>query len=93
MSTTLGIQAKWLSSEDNKRADDISRKCRNRDGEYDFSQLLTDHPALRRCRKFQPSNFLLGKIWDVLRENGSPDPLMLRKLEPATLGSFISSDS
>jgi hypothetical protein len=92
MSTNLGIQAEWLSSESNKIADEISR-VKKRGGEYDFSQLLTNNPLLHTCRQFQPSDYLLGLLWDVLLKNGSPDPLILKNLKPETLGSFISSSS
>ena len=90
MSTKLGIQAKWLPTDLNKIADDISRLT-NTAGNYDYSQLLVDHPSLKNCRQFQPSDTLLGMIWEILRNNDSPDPLILRELEPAALGSIISS--
>ena len=93
MSTKLGIQAEWLPSALNKIADDISRLKMQGDGTYKYSQLLIDHPCLRTCRQFQPSDTLLGMIWDVLRNSALPDPLILRKLKPETLGSFISSSS
>lgn len=94
MSTKIGIQARWLSSETNGVADDISRlKKESDDGEYDFTRLLSDHPSLLSCRRFQPSNYLLGIIWGILLNNDLPDPLMLKKLKPEELGSFISSDS
>ena len=92
MGTDLGIQAEWLPTALNVIADDISRLTDER-GYYDYAQLLTDHPSLASCRKFQPSPTLLGMIWDVLRKNVSPDPLTVRKLSPLTLGSVTSSDS
>ena len=90
MSTKLGIQAKRLPTGLNKIADDISR-LRNTADDYDYSQLLVDHPSLKTCRHFQPSDTLLGMIWEILRNNNSPDPLILRELKPAALGSIISS--
>lgn len=93
MGTKLGIQAEWLPSALNKIADDISRLKKQGNGTYNYSQLFIDHPCLRTCRQFQPSDILLGMIWDVLRNNVLPDPLILRKLRPETLGSFISSSS
>ena len=91
MSTKLGIQAEWLESELNKIADDISRLTPD-DGEYDYSQLLVDHPVLQPCRQFQPSDTLLSSLWNILRLKDSPDPLILRKLKPSALGSSISLD-
>ena len=92
MSTKIGIQAEWLPSELNKIADDISR-LEDEDGNYDYSRLLIDHPSLSSCRQFQPSDTLLSMIWDTVLKKDSPDPLTVRQLEPAALGSFISSDS
>lgn len=89
MSTPLGIQVEWLPTGANEIADSISRvKRAGRD--YDFSQLFADYPSLANCRQFQPSDFLLGMISDVLLRNASPEPLILRQLKPQTLGSFIS---
>lgn len=92
MSSKIGIQAKWLKSELNKIADDISR-LEDEDGNYDYSQLIVDHPALASCRQFQPSDTLRGMLWDILLKRASPDPLIVRKLKPSALGSIISSAS
>ena len=90
MSTKLGIQAKWLATELNKLADDISR-LEDDDHNYDYSRLVFDHPCLANCRQFQPSNILLSMISEVLLNNASPDPLIIRKLAPLALGSHTSS--
>ena len=94
MGTDLGIQAEWLPSELNKIADDISRLKNEsgKSGNYDYSQLLIDHPSLQPCRQFQPSDTLLTMIYDILLKSASPDPLTVRKLEPRALGSLISLD-
>ena len=90
MSTNLGIQAEWLSTDHNVVSDDISRVKENGDGNFDYTELLTAHPSLKTCRQFQPSQQLLGIISDILLNKGSADPLMIRKLKPQTLGSVIS---
>ena len=89
--TKLGIQAEWISTFDNGLADEISRLTTpvNR-LDFDYSTFLSSHPALTSCRLFQPSQFLLGMIWDVLLHKNSPDPLIVRHIEPKTLGHFIS---
>ncbi len=89
MSTQIGMSADWLPTEWNVIADDISR-FKHKQAGYDYSQLLCDHPSLKPCRHFQPSDLLLGKLWDILRNNDSLDLLILRKVEPRTLGSVIS---
>ena len=73
-------------------ADDISRLQdeNNEDGDFDYSQLIKTYPILRACRQFQPSDTLLGIIWEIVLNNASPDPLTIMQLEPAALGQIIS---
>ena len=90
MGSALGLCTDWLSTHENTIADAISRYKRSSEGGiYDFSMLLTDHPTLRSCRQFQPSEHLLSMLWEILLNNGSPDVMMLRQLRPETLGSII----
>jgi hypothetical protein len=90
MSTKLGIQAEWISTKMNEIADEISR-IHGKDGEYDYSQLISNYPVLSDCRQFQSSDILLTTIYDVLRNNALPCPLTTAKLEPSALGSITSS--
>ena len=46
MNTDLGIQADWLSAHLNTIAGDISCLS-DENGDYDYSQLLVDHPSLK----------------------------------------------
>ena len=85
----LGIQAEWLSTHANVIADEVSR-IKKQDGTYDYSHLLSRHPELQSCRRFLPSQTLLLMILSVLEDNALPDPLMISKLKPKTLGSFGS---
>jgi len=89
MSTDLGIQAEWLLTHMNTIADDISRLSDEND-DHNYSQLLIDHPSLINCRNFQPSDTLLGMIWDILLKNESSDPLIVRKLKLHALSSLTS---
>ena len=91
LSTNIGIQAEWLSTVLNIVADDISRVKLACNDVYDYSQLFIDHPQLRTCRQFQPSNTLLTAIWNMLLNKDCPDPSTVKMLKPETLGSFISS--
>ena len=91
MNTKIGIQADWISTHLNFIADDISRlKQKDVDGNFDYKKLCLTYPILHDCRQFQPSDALLGMIWDVLLNNACPDPLVVRQLKPAALGQFIS---
>ena len=91
MGSNLGLSTTWLSTHDNVVADAISRhKCLSDDDSYDFSALLTNHPSLHSCRRFQPTRLLLSMLWEILLNNDSPAVLMLRQLKPENLGSVIS---
>ena len=91
MGTKIGVQAEWLSTHLNFIADDISRlKKSDLNGDYDYANLKKSYPVLAPCRQFQPSASLLGMLWEILLRGGSPDPLIVRALEPKTLGQFIS---
>ena len=66
----VGINATWISTTENKTADDISRIKKSAHDpfsfQYDFAKLQQDHAELRHCRFFQPSQELLSMIWDIL---------------------------
>ena len=90
MSTKLGIQEKWLETELNRLADDISRLADNNNN-CNYSHLISDDPCLANCHQFQPSNILLMMILEVLLHNASPDPLIIKELALLALGSHTSS--
>ena len=91
MGTKIGIQAKWLSTHANFIADDISRlKDADGNGDFDYAALKITYPCLKPCRQFQPSDTLLGMIWDILLRESCPDPLIVAQLKPHALGQFIS---
>ena len=92
MSTNIGIQTEWLSTDANFIADDISR-LKKEQGFFDYASLLKKYPSLRFCREFKPSSTLLGMISDCLLSNASPDPLTLARSTPNSLGSITSSSS
>jgi len=73
----VGINATWISTTENKIADDISRIKKSAHDpfsfQYDFAKLQQDHVELRHCRFFQPSRELLSMIWEILLTRNSPD--------------------
>ena len=93
MGTPIGIQAEWLSTHVNTVADDISRIRQQEGGSIDYANLFLTHPFLSHCRNFKPSDTLLGMIWEILLHKRSPDPLIIRRIEPRALGHFTSSSS
>ena len=60
---------------------------------YDYYTLKLTYPVQKNCHEFQRSNILLLIIWDIMLNNGSPDPLIVTKLGPETLGSLTSFNS
>jgi len=93
MSTKIGIQAEWIASASNFIADEISHlrlASGAKDYEHNYAKLKETYPMLASCCQLQPSDFLLGMIWDVLLNNASPDPLILRRLAPSVLGRIVS---
>ena len=89
LSTNISINSEWLSTVDNKIADEVSRFKKDQNVEYNFSRLVCDYPQLQQCRQFQPSAYLLDKIYSTLRGQCLPDPMELKNLSPSKIGSFI----
>ena len=58
--TDINTQADWLSTTDNKLADENI--------EFDFSCLVHDYPQLQECWRLQPLDFLLSKMHSFLLE-------------------------
>ena len=88
----VGLNATWISTVENKIADEISRiKKSTHDSfsfQYDFAKLQQDHAELRHCCFFQPSQELLSMIWDILLTRNSPDLNKVRLLKQSGLGKL-----
>ena len=88
--SSLGVNAKWLSTSVNVIADDILRvKKDSPASNFDYSSLKLKYPQLRDCRLFQPSVELLSMIWDVMLMTNLPDPKALGNLKRSGLGNLI----
>ena len=73
----LGINSKWISTDENEVADRISRINKPRfanspNYSYDYQNLKQSFPELKTCRFFQPSHKLRSHLWQVLL--GKPCP-------------------
>jgi len=93
VSNDLGIMTEWISTKDNKEADDISRP-------YDFrprtipilpfttrlSQIFQKHSSLSNYEIFLPSQSLLQQIFTLLFSGNADQPDIDL---PKTLGSFV----
>jgi len=67
----LGINSKWISTDDNKIADDISRKKRESVTEnspplFDYSTLTQMYPELIHCSSFMIQPELISLIWEIV---------------------------
>ena len=89
----VGINAKWISTEANKIADDISRLKKSLTSTtssfvYDFSKLKQDHADLKLCRFYHPSQELLLMIWKIALTRKSPDLDLVLALKLSGLGKL-----
>ena len=92
----LGINSKWISTESNVLADEISRLQKiatdpvSGDSSYDYSQLQANFPQLRHCRFFHPSRKLLSLIWHTVLTAQLPDPTEILQLRQDGLGRLTT---
>ena len=84
----VGINAKWISTTENKIADNISRLKKSNASSfcYDFSKLKQDHLDLKHCRFYHPSQELLLLIWETVLTKKSPDLESIQALKQKGLG-------
>jgi hypothetical protein len=96
----LGINAKWLSTLDNKIADDISHLKKQNIANnptsnhpfIDYESLFQSHPQLQDCRRWIPSEELLSCIWQIVRTKSCPELKEIRKLRHKGLGKLSGLD-
>ncbi len=99
MNSRLGINSKWISTEENFIADDISRLKQllmeqnptNPHPSIDYSILFQKYPQLRTCKRFVPSDELISCIECCLLERSCPSLERISRLKQAGLGRLISS--
>ena len=100
MGSHVGINSKWISTEDNKIADEISRAKKTAvsstptnhspDWHFDYSTLKQRFPELKTCRTFLPSPDLLSEIWKIVLTESFPDPKEIATLRRNGLGKLIT---
>jgi hypothetical protein len=91
--SAVGINAKWISTEENNIADKISRIKKPQHSThssfcYDFSKLKQDYAKLRYCCFFYPSPELLSMLWEVMLTQKCPNLSMVQKLKQKGLGKL-----
>jgi hypothetical protein len=90
-----GINAKWISTEANKVADEISRVNKSNHSThsptcYDFSKLKQNYVELKHCHFFHPSPELLSMLWEIMLTRKCPGLSMVLKLKQNCLGKLSS---
>jgi hypothetical protein len=70
INSPLGINSQWISTIDDKIADDISRlkkqSDKNSSPAFDYTILKQTYPELRKCSFFQIQPELILLIWDIV---------------------------
>ena len=91
----LGINSKWISTEDNEVADQISRLRKeskanspSKHFSFDYHNLKQKYTELKHCRSFQPSRELLSLIWETVLTEKLPSHEQLQTLKRSGLGEI-----
>ncbi len=92
----LGINSKWISTDDNKIADDISRikkESANEDSPpfFDYLTLTQRYPELIHCSSFMIQPKLILLIWEIVLTKRWPCHDEIRRLRLKPLGKLITS--
>ena len=95
MDYKLGVNAGWISTDNNVIADEISRlkklqSSSSKHFSFNYSILQQKYPQLRNCRFFQPSPSLLSCLWDILLDKKLPSLEEVRTLKQSGLGKLIT---
>jgi hypothetical protein len=91
----LGINSKWISTKDNKIADDILRIKKQSAFDspplFDYLTLTQRYPELTHCRSFQIQPKLISLIWEIVLTKKWPCHNKIRKLRLKPLGRLTTS--
>ena len=95
----LGIDSKWISTNDNKLANEIScikkrfikptTSNPSRHYDFDYTSLKQKYPELKACRFFQPSPKLISMLLEILLTKKSPALKEVVALKQQGLGKLI----
>ena len=97
MDSRLGINSKWIDTNDNHIADAISRLKKlqassSKKKSFDYYSLQQKYPQLKNCCFFQPSASLLSMIWDVLLKGKLPSLEQVKILKQSGIGKLTTSN-
>jgi len=96
INSPLGFNSKWISTDDNKIADNIScikRESVTEDSPpfFDYSTLTQMYPELIHCSSFMIQSELISLIWEIVLTERWPCHDEIRKLRQKPLGRLITS--
>ncbi len=91
----LGINSKWISTKDNKIADDIlcikKQSVLDSPPSFDYSTLTQRYPELTHCCSFRIQPKLILLIWEIVLTEKWPCHNKIRKLRLKMLGRLTIS--
>ena len=97
INSPLGINSQWISTDDNKIADDISRLKKqhstdtNSAPRFDYTSLKQIYPELMHCSFFQIEPSLISMIWDIVLTENWPSHDKIQRSKRKPLGRLITS--
>ncbi len=96
INSPLGINSKWISSDKNKIADDISRIKKESVDEdsppfFDYLTLTQRYLELIHCSSFTIQPKLISLIWEIVLTKRWPCHDEIRRLRLKPLGKLITS--
>jgi hypothetical protein len=96
INSPLGINSKWISTDNNKIADDISRikkESASKDSPpfFDYSTLTQRYLELIHCSSFTKQPELILLIWEIVLNERWPCHNKIRRLRLKPLGKLITS--
>jgi hypothetical protein len=90
----LGINSQWISTNDNKIADDISSLKKQSDTNsapnFEYTTLKQTYPELNHCSFFQIQPELISKIWAIVMTKKWPSHEEVQTLKQRPLGKLIT---
>jgi hypothetical protein len=90
----LGINSQWISTINNKFADNISclkkQSDNNSSPAFDYTILKQTYPELRHCSFFQIWPELILLIWDILLTEKWPNHNEVQTLKQRLLGKLAT---
>jgi hypothetical protein len=90
----LGINSQWISTINNKIAEDISQLKKHSDNNsspaFDYTILKQRYPEQRHCSFFQIQPELISLIWDIMLTKKLPNHKEVQTLKQRLLGKLTT---